>query len=646
MLKRLPILITCLLLAACGTLEISIYQTPTPDAAPQATLAALEQQNIQLAATVAALDPANLSLNLDSPSEVIRMKLLYSHTFWRNIFVDGSVTWNIPQTGSQPSQTIHEQLRIDQTIPAFQRIGGPADAPAQYFSLSDGKNILQMDLTNGLTESRPLPEFAQNTSTYAPSATISDTINPHPLSGTIGSPLSEIIFSSGFAQTEGTFKPVGIEYIAGRECLITDFTRPDLPRLSRFWVDLHTGIILKYQNFENPGEILQNEYKISYVEYDSATTDDIFNLNIPALPQYTVITGISPAPTASPAPPPSADDPLGAVYFTITDHKYGQETYKLARLPGSCVAGLVSCPTFEIMPYPITSPPEVLELFWAPDGKSAAFVAPTGPEAANIGLYLLDPGPFLAKKLTEYTIIDPPSWSPDGKWLAFRVQDGNGGEEIHAIRTDGSSLTNLTADSGLPATSRPYTINGWLGGSVLLHARGVGTGFYLYNLTTGDVRQILKNLPAEASDLYPAPNGALLAYIETNGKKSTLKTTTPDGSAQRELASFSSSNIYPIIWSPDSLHIVFGQGNSDLSGGQAIYLLSRTGEDLQKVRHSVYGNIISIQFSPDGNYLLVQDDDSIGRHLFVVNLSTLEQRKLSAPGLPLDWWWLAPSWKY
>jgi hypothetical protein len=34
-----------------------------------------------------------------------------------------------------------------------------------------------------------------------------------------------------------------------------------------------------------------------------------------------------------------------------------------------------------------------------------------------------------------------------------------------------------------------------------------------------------------------------------------------------------------------------------------------------------------------------------GRHIYVVDLSTLEARLLQAPGLPLDWWWLAPSWQ-
>jgi WD40 repeat protein len=644
MLKRLPLFLVCLFLAACGTLEVSVYQTPTADAAPRATLDALQAQNDALVATVTSLDPATLSINLDSPSDVIRLKMLNSHTFWRSIFVDGTATWNISQTGGQPAQSSHEQLRIDQSIPAFWRIGGPASGQPEYFSVSDGQNILQMNLITGMSESRPLPEFARRISEYAPLPIISDTVTPHPLSGTIGSPLSEVIFSSGFAQTAGTFKPIGIENIAGRQCLIVDFTRLDQPSLSRFWVDMGTGIVLKYQDFDVTNMALRNEIVISFVEIDSAPPENIFSLDLSALPQYAVVSGVTPAPTPIPASPAGVDDPLGQVYFSITDHKYGEESYKLVRLPGSCVAGLTTCPEFETLPFPVAAPPDILQLYWSPDGSTAALVSATGPGAAPTGLYLLDPGTFSTRKLTEFPFIDPPAWSPDGNWLAFRTQDGNGGVEIYAIRSDGSSLTKLTENPGLPPEGRPYLLNGWLGEDVLLHASGQDGGYYHYSIATGNVSRLLQDISGE-QDMIPAPNGALMAYLETTENKTALKLTTPDGENTRDLATFSQSVISPIIWSPDSTKIAFVQGNVDLTGGQAIYIINRTGENFRKVMQSIYGSISSVTFSPDGGYLLVQDDDAIGRHLFIVNLTTLEQRKLYAPGLPLDWWWLAPSWQ-
>jgi hypothetical protein len=54
----------------------------------------------------------------------------------------------------------------------------------------------------------------------------------------------------------------------------------------------------------------------------------------------------------------------------------------------------------------------------------------------------------------------------------------------------------------------------------------------------------------------------------------------------------------------------------------------------------------SVLFTPDGKYLLVDETTSpTGGHLFAVNLETLEQRIIQAPGLSLDTDWYMPSWR-
>jgi Tol biopolymer transport system component len=105
--------------------------------------------------------------------------------------------------------------------------------------------------------------------------------------------------------------------------------------------------------------------------------------------------------------------------------------------------------------------------------------------------------------------------------------------------------------------------------------------------------------------------------------------------------------IYPIAWSPDGTSLAFAStvNGSDLTSGQDVYMIGSDGRGLQKVYHSSFASIAEIVFSPDGKFLLLQDDDAAGRHIFTIDLSTLEQRMLQAPNLPLDWWWLVPSWR-
>jgi Tol biopolymer transport system component len=84
---------------------------------------------------------------------------------------------------------------------------------------------------------------------------------------------------------------------------------------------------------------------------------------------------------------------------------------------------------------------------------------------------------------------------------------------------------------------------------------------------------------------------------------------------------------------------------NDPAMGQDVYMIASDGTNLRQVYHSNAGSINDIIFSPDGRYLLLQDDDATGRHLFVIDLSTMEKHLVQIPNIPLDWWWLSPSWQ-
>ena len=145
--------------------------------------------------------------------------------------------------------------------------------------------------------------------------------------------------------------------------------------------------------------------------------------------------------------------------------------------------------------------------------------------------------------------------------------------------------------------------------------------------------------------MVPSPDGSFLAYPDVVDAQTVLKLLSPDGNTFRDLAVFPSSSLYPILWSPNGMQIAFARLYSEPVNGQEVFVIGRDGRDMKNVYQSAFGSISSISYSPDGDYLLIQDDDATGRHIYTVNLSTLETKILLAPGLPLDWWWLAPSWR-
>ena len=630
-----------MLLSGCGTLEISFDVTPA--AAAGADITATPEPFDQTQG-----GPTPVTLSLDSTSEEIQTAMLESATKWDTIWLDGTVTWYDPTGSGQPPQVYREQVWIDQSVNRFRILLGSGDGAADTFKVSDGLTILEMDLTNGQSQSRPMPDFAK-VSHYVPPVE-PNVSYPNPLWGQIGTPLSELVFTADRAQSQGNFKAVALEIIAGRQALAVEWTYRDNQQPSyRAWLDAETAVILKIQDFgKGGGEDVQSERVVDQVVYNAPFDDTLFNLQLSELPTFSDING-RPLVEVEQVPVPivGIDDSLGQVYFFITDHNYGNEITKLVRLPGSCVAGQSPCPEPEAITLPFGLNFSLTPLVWSPNGKYAAVAYPVSQDGRTATMFLFDPENQNWQSLAEFNFIDSPLWSPDGNWLAFRVQDGSGGDDIYVIRRDGSDLANMTESDKLPPEGRPYILSGWINDNIILRSGNPGGGGLVYLRRVGDgFTKPLFDTPWAKSDMVPSPDGSFLAYPEINDQKTMLKLLSPDGNTFRDLATFQGGSIYPIIWSSDGTRLAFAKMTSfDPINGQDVYTIGSDGLNLQQVYHSVFGSIAAIAFSPEGQHLLIQDDDATGRHIYMVNLSTLEMQLLQAPGLLLDWWWLAPSWR-
>jgi len=627
-------------LSGCGTLEISLDVDPV--AAAEAGITPTPEGFDPTQGT-----PAPDTLSLDSTSDEIQAAMLESATQWDTIWMDGMITWYDPTGSGQPPQVFHEQVWIAQPTSRFRILLGPGDGAADTFKVSDGLTILEMDLKSGQSQPRPFPESAR-TAYYVPPVE-PEVSYPNPMWGQIGTPLSALIFSADRAQGQGTFKPAALEVIAGREALAVDWTYVDNQQPSfRAWLDVETGVTLKLDEFGKGGGVeVQSESVVDQVVYDAPLGDDLFGLQFSELPSFSDING-NPLEEAEAAPTVlAAVEPLGQVYFFITDHEYGNETTKLVRLPGSCVAGRNPCPEPETVSPPSDLKFSLTPLVWSPNGKYAAMGYPTSQDGNTSVLFLFDPEKQSWESLAEFGFIDPPVWSPDSNWLAFREQDGYGRDDIYVVRRDGSDLTNMTDSDKLPPEGHPYILSGWINDNIILRSGTFSAGGLVYLRRVGDgFTKPLFDTPWTKSDMVPSPDGSFLAYPDISAQSTTLKLLSPGGNTFRELATFQGGSIYPIIWSPDGMQIVFAKmTGSDPLSGQDVYIIERDGIGLRQVYHSAFGSIATIAISPDGKHLLIQDDDATGRHIYVIDLTTLEVRLLQAPGLPLDWWWLAPSWR-
>jgi hypothetical protein len=620
------IIIILLILTACapGTTPVPVPAASTP--VPQ---------------------PASAIIGIDSTSEQIREAMRTSALNWKTVYMDGIVTW-YSTDGTSPSQRFHEQVWIDQLSSRYRVLlsGSNSESP-ETFKASDGTTILEMNVPSGTSQNAPLPDFVK-TGQYVPPIK-EGVAYPNPLWGQMGTPLSQLAFSSDSAQNRGTFKPVNMDVVETRKALVVEWTyiENQLPSF-RAWLDTETAVILRMQEFGKAGgTTVTSERYVTQIIYNAAFDAGLFGApSVP--PQFSDITaGVMNTATTDSAPPP-ADEALGELYFFTLPHQAGQSA-QLVRLPGSCAVGLTECPAVESIPVPFPFNFNLTALSWSPDGSLAAFAYSDNVNGTPTKLWFYEPTANAWTSFAEFAFIDPPFWSPDGTWVAFRVQDGLGGENVYAIRRDGRELKNLTESGNLPVEGRPYIMDGWITENIIVRSALPGStgSVYLIRVSDGFVRPMFETLLTKAT-FTTSPDNAWFVYddYDYNSQKHAIKVIEPDGANPVELAAFAGGNVYPIIWSPDSSRVAFAHSSSDTNFNPVadVYVVGRDGHGMTQVYK---GNTVGrILFSPSGKYLLIEETTSpTGGHLFVINLETLEQKIIIAPGLTLDTDWYAPSWR-
>ncbi|HEY53499.1 MAG TPA: hypothetical protein G4N94_08590 [Caldilineae bacterium] len=231
---------------------------------------------------------------------------------------------------------------------------------------------------------------------------------------------------------------------------------------------------------------------------------------------------------------------------------------------------------------------------WAPDGQSLAF---TSERSGNPDIYVMDAEGGNVVQLTEgedaFSVV--PAWSPDGTQIIFvsnrtyNIQGDGGHYEIPAnpklwvMQADGSSPERLTTRIGFdifPSWSPD-------GKSVaFMTIRDDNAEIYLKRADQEEFN--LTNHPAQDANPAFSPDGTKIAFMSDRGGDMDIYIMDIDEGTLTNITNHPAGDGDP-AWSPDGTQLAF---ISDRDGNVEIYIMDADGSNVRRITNDPADDIM------------------------------------------------------
>jgi Tol biopolymer transport system component len=226
-----------------------------------------------------------------------------------------------------------------------------------------------------------------------------------------------------------------------------------------------------------------------------------------------------------------------------------------------------------------------------------------------------------------------PSWSPDGKKIAFNSTRVGGDEEIFVMNADGSNQIRLTFASA-PDNEPSWSPDGTK--IAFQSSRDGNREIYVMNADGTNQTRLTLNSAVDARPSWSS-NGTKIVFESERDGNSEIYVMNADGTNQTRLTNDPATDGFP-AFSPDGAKIVFTRQGS---GVEQIFVMNANGANPVQLTSSAVASG-DPAFSPDGSKIAFDTfRDSGNLEIYVMNPDgTSQTRVTTSTGEDF-----APSWQ-